>query len=664
MIRSLLVINWLLCFNILVPFAAILHVPADFSSIQDAVSASLDGDTVLCAPGTYHESLLIEARSVVIASYFILGHDTSFVTSTIVDCDPNLQQSRAVTIHHSHSDSVKIIGLTLRDGFLDSDTYLLRGGGGVYALNSTVILESNLITNNTARWGAGVRFDSSEAIVLNNTITMNTALVSQGGLRTWVGRLICEGNQFVQNSGGGVYAGPASGILRNNVFIGDDNNHRYGAAHLTGASGLSIDSTWIIEGNTFYHNYGGHSGGLYVASSDSVVVSGNFFEDNRAIYEPNSYNFGFGGGLSVLGCNNVTINDNQFIRNTAEGNGGAIYIGSNAYIYHNIFLYNHSSTVSAIMALQYNTNTPDVYVIENLFVGNTREYGTGFLYPYRGVLETNNQAWMQVSGCDFLENYGSAISALPAGRGRIITNNYWGDPSGPFNPTLNPEGQGDTVSVGGFIPWSTEHFWAANVEPDTNLVDFGPVAEGETVNHTLLLTNTGVETLIVRGGFLGDPAFSLDLGADSLVLASDESAEVLLRFVAQDEESHLDTLRFDCNDPEAFRETVELRANVTGAVPGGSDPDNLPKKFELAPAQPNPFNPLTLIRVELPAASDLRVEVLNLLGQRAALLHDAPAKAGIHTITFDGSHLASGLYLVRATSTVHGTRAQKALLLK
>ena len=83
----------------------------------------------------------------------------------------------------------------------------------------------------------------------------------------------------------------------------------------------------------------------------------------------------------------------------------------------------------------------------------------------------------------------------------------------------------------------------------------------------------------------------------------------------------------------------------------------------LNPSYPNPFNSETVLSYTLPTASDIRLEVFTLNGQRVAVLHEGFQAAGYHTIAMDASALASGVYLYRLT-TPEGRFVQKFTLLR
>ncbi|MDD5087635.1 MAG: T9SS type A sorting domain-containing protein [bacterium] len=88
-----------------------------------------------------------------------------------------------------------------------------------------------------------------------------------------------------------------------------------------------------------------------------------------------------------------------------------------------------------------------------------------------------------------------------------------------------------------------------------------------------------------------------------------------------------------------------------------------PKEYVLHPNFPNPFNATTQIGYELPKASRVTLAVFNLLGEEVASLVDEVQAAGMHTVVFEGSGLASGVYLYRM-QTDGFVQTRKMVLLK
>ncbi|HTY01982.1 MAG TPA: T9SS type A sorting domain-containing protein [Bacteroidota bacterium] len=75
-----------------------------------------------------------------------------------------------------------------------------------------------------------------------------------------------------------------------------------------------------------------------------------------------------------------------------------------------------------------------------------------------------------------------------------------------------------------------------------------------------------------------------------------------------------------------------------------------PQGFCLEQNYPNPFNPKTGIRVQGSGNRDMRLVVYDLLGREVAVLANGKYPAGEHTFTFDGTNLASGVYMYRLTA--------------
>lgn len=99
-----------------------------------------------------------------------------------------------------------------------------------------------------------------------------------------------------------------------------------------------------------------------------------------------------------------------------------------------------------------------------------------------------------------------------------------------------------------------------------------------------------------------------------------------------------------------------------------SDLSNVPMKFEVHNNYPNPFNPVTTIRFDLPEANRTKVTVWNILGQHVNTLYIGDLQAGSHKLHFNGldrsgQALSSGVYFYKVESgPFHATK--KMMLLK
>ena len=87
-----------------------------------------------------------------------------------------------------------------------------------------------------------------------------------------------------------------------------------------------------------------------------------------------------------------------------------------------------------------------------------------------------------------------------------------------------------------------------------------------------------------------------------------------------------------------------------------------PSSFNLS-CYPNPFNSSTTISFSLPQASDVKVNVYDILGRDKACLIHSPLSAGEHHVIFEGSKLSSGIFFVRI-DTKHQTLTRKIIILK
>ncbi|HLE57748.1 MAG TPA: T9SS type A sorting domain-containing protein, partial [Rhodothermia bacterium] len=92
---------------------------------------------------------------------------------------------------------------------------------------------------------------------------------------------------------------------------------------------------------------------------------------------------------------------------------------------------------------------------------------------------------------------------------------------------------------------------------------------------------------------------------------------------------------------------------------------DVPSAFQLEQNYPNPFNPSTAIRFTLPATEKVTLTVYDILGQRVATLLDGEQlNTGQHTVNFDASALASGVYTYRLQAGSEFAQSRRMLLVK
>jgi len=101
----------------------------------------------------------------------------------------------------------------------------------------------------------------------------------------------------------------------------------------------------------------------------------------------------------------------------------------------------------------------------------------------------------------------------------------------------------------------------------------------------------------------------------------------------------------------------------------GDQKGNRPTSYALHAASPNPFNPSTHIKFDLPEDSHVSLNVFDVLGRKVAQLVSDTYAAGYHSVSWDASGVASGVYFARFTAMdAHGNakfvRVSKLLLAK
>jgi photosystem II stability/assembly factor-like uncharacterized protein len=94
-----------------------------------------------------------------------------------------------------------------------------------------------------------------------------------------------------------------------------------------------------------------------------------------------------------------------------------------------------------------------------------------------------------------------------------------------------------------------------------------------------------------------------------------------------------------------------------------------PLSYTLQQNYPNPFNPSTTINYSLLKASNVKIEIFNMLGQRVAILVNKTKQAGNYNVKWNAEEFASGIYLYRLEAvSLNGksnfVEAKKMILIK
>jgi hypothetical protein len=104
--------------------------------------------------------------------------------------------------------------------------------------------------------------------------------------------------------------------------------------------------------------------------------------------------------------------------------------------------------------------------------------------------------------------------------------------------------------------------------------------------------------------------------------------------------------------PENIRKNA-ITIQHTGELPPGPPdvlndmPSHIPMAYGMQQAYPDPFNPTTTIRYELPFESRITLRIYNTVGQIVATLRDGIEEAGYWECTWNAPNLASGVYFYR-----------------
>ena len=554
-------------------------------------------------------------------------------------------------IYCGNNSNSSISGNNISGNSVSSD------GGGIYCTGSSLTISGNTIRGNTALSGGGIYCTGSSPTISGNTVSGNWGSNYGGGILCWNSSPIIIGNTINGNTcnsfGGGICCTGSSPTISGNTFSGNSAIGYYGF----GGGIYCFDcSSPTIKGNTISGNSGNHlGGGIYYEESSSSSISDNTISDNSS--DDN------GGGICFVNCS-PSIIDNTICGNTAISNGGAIYCQ----------WYSNPTLVNCII---WGNSPPEIYPdsSSNLQarycdIQDTLWPGTGNINAYPAFVDTLQHDYRLQWGSPCIDTGDpNPIYNDPDGS-RADMGAWYYDQSLPVRVLLTPYNQPIQIPAsGGSFQYAIQ---ATNIESTTLSVSVwcnatmpsgsttAPILGPVTISLTSGQTLSRVRTQIVPAGA---PAGMYHYNAYAAAVG--DTSEDSFTF------TKLGAGGWDlgASDWTNAGESFESSPLV------GFGESDLPKEFSVS-AFPNPFNPTTLIRFELPVAGEVKLEVFDIHGRDVgADLCVRPAgmgahtgaplhlEAGIHEFTFDGSHLPSGIYFAKLTAGDY-SQVQKLVLMK
>lgn len=313
------------------------------------------------------------------------------------------------------------------------------GGGAVYVVDGTFIMESAVLQNNKSVLRGGGVFiycnDSNPPPIFSMSggeIHDNTANYGGGVYIATNGQFDLTGGSIHDNtaevSGGGIYTYQGTVTMENAVLA--DNKISETTGNDRGGGGIYIyEGTFKLKSGTISGNRStSGGGGVYVtqAESETTNVLGNFIMEDGTISNNSALNNG--GGVYMLYLSEFVMTGGSITDNSVDkGNGGAVYVNEGAsFLFANGTLSNNTAIKSggavSIRNGIFNMNGGTISG-NKLTATNLTEYGGGAAIGVYG--DRNNQVMnVRIHGGTISNNqsslYGGAIGVQVPGENTHI----------------------------------------------------------------------------------------------------------------------------------------------------------------------------------------------------------------------------------------------------
>jgi parallel beta-helix repeat protein len=286
-------------------------VPAQHTTIQGAIKAASNGDTIIVAPGRYQENVDFLGKSITLRSED--PNDDEIVKSTIIEAK---EPWPTVTFAREETRGSTLKGFTIQNGLgekaiqiCSSSPVIKRnvirdsaGGGIAFYFADSPLITDNIIENNGAESNIAINCYLSSPEIANNMISNNTGC----GISSYFSRPVIVNNTITNNT---AKQGTESGIYLDHLSIavvrGNTISENKTLNFNVGGDGIVLDffSNSTIDGNMITDNDGR---GLFMIIDCSPVIQNNIIARN------------------VEGLN-ISVSRPKLINNTIFENGNGIF---------------------------------------------------------------------------------------------------------------------------------------------------------------------------------------------------------------------------------------------------------------------------------------------------------------------------------------------------